>query len=80
MEFCKQQFSARTQNKEMAGLTIPVVITVYADRSFTFIARRRPRYVLLKATGIARAQAPQQRVKVGKVTEETGTRDRHAEM
>ena len=41
MEFCKQ-FNARTQNKEMAGLIIPVVITVYADRSFTFELRTPP--------------------------------------
>ena len=41
MEFCKQ-FNARTQNKEMAGLIIPVVITVYADRSFTFITKTPP--------------------------------------
>lgn len=41
MEFCKQ-FNARTQNKEMAGLIIPVVITVYVDRSFTFITKTPP--------------------------------------
>ena len=52
MEFCKQ-FNARTQNKEMAGLTIPVVITVHADRSFTFITKTPPAPVLLKkAAGI----------------------------
>ena len=38
MEFCKQ-FNARTQNKEMAGLIIPVVITVYADRTFSFVTK-----------------------------------------
>ena len=41
MEFCKQ-FNARTQNKEMAGLIIPVVITVYTDRTFTFITKTPP--------------------------------------
>jgi large subunit ribosomal protein L11 len=41
MEFCKQ-FNARTQTKEMAGLTIPVVITVYADRSFSFVTKTPP--------------------------------------
>ena len=47
MEFCKQ-FNARTQNKEMAGLIIPVVITVYVDRSFTFVTKTPPAAVLLK--------------------------------
>ena len=61
MEFCKQ-FNARTQNKEMAGLIIPVVITVYADRSFTFITKTPPAAVLLKkAAGIAKgAGTPKQ--------------------
>ena len=57
MEFCKQ-FNARTQNKEMAGLIIPVVITVYADRSFTFVTKTPPAAVLLKkAAGSPRARA-----------------------
>ena len=57
MEFCKQ-FNARTQNKEMAGLIIPVDITVYADRSFSFITKTPPAAVLLmKAAGWPRAQA-----------------------
>ncbi len=47
MEFCKQ-FNARTSNKEMAGLIIPVVITVYTDRSFTFITKTPPASILLK--------------------------------
>ena len=47
MEFCKQ-FNARTQNKEMAGLIIPVVITVYVDRTFTFVTKTPPAAVLLK--------------------------------
>ena len=47
MEFCKQ-FNARTQNKEMAGLIIPVVITVYVDRSFTFVTKTPPAAVLLR--------------------------------
>src|SRR5580658_5529995 len=52
MEFCKQ-FNAGTQNKEMAGLTIPVVITVYGDRTFSFITKTPPAAVLLKkAAGI----------------------------
>ena len=68
MEFCKQ-FNARTQNKEMAGLTIPVVITVYADRSFTFITKTPPASELLKrAAGILKGSAEPNRTKVGKVT------------
>src|ERR1700727_3722677 len=52
MEFCKQ-FNAKTQNKEMAGLIIPVVITVYADRTFSFITKTPPAAILLKkAAGI----------------------------
>jgi large subunit ribosomal protein L11 len=69
MEFCKQ-FNARTQNKEMAGLTIPVVITVYADRSFTFITKTPPAAVLLKkAAGVAKGAGAPNKDKVGKVTE-----------
>src|SRR5262245_23511314 len=61
MEFCKQ-FNARTQNKEMAELIIPVVITVYNDRSFTFVTKTPPASVLLKrAAGIAKGSgAPHQ--------------------
>jgi large subunit ribosomal protein L11 len=55
MEFCKQ-FNARTQTKEMAGLTIPVVITVYGDRTFTFVTKTPPASnLLLRAAGIPRA-------------------------
>jgi len=69
MEFCKQ-FNARTQNKEMAGLTIPVVISVYADRSFTFITKTPPAAVLLKkAAGLAKGSGTPNKEKVGKVTE-----------
>jgi len=69
MEFCKQ-FNARTQNKEMAGLIIPVVITVYADRSFTFITKTPPAAVLLKkAAGVAKGSGTPNKDKVGKVTE-----------
>ena len=69
MEFCKQ-FNARTQNKEMAGLIIPVVITVYADRSFTFITKTPPAAVLLKkAAGLAKGSGTPNKEKVGKVTE-----------
>ena len=69
MEFCKQ-FNARTQNKEMAGLTIPVVITVYGDRSFTFITKTPPAAVLLKkAARVEKGSGTPNKDKVGKVTE-----------
>ena len=69
MEFCKQ-FNARTQNKEMAGLIIPVVITVFNDKSFTFITKTPPASVLLKrAAGVAKGARAPNKDKVGKVTE-----------
>ena len=69
MEFCKQ-FNARTSNKEMEGLTIPVVITVYGDRTFSFITKTPPAPVLLlKAAGIAKGSGTPNKDKVGKVTE-----------
>ena len=69
MEFCKQ-FNARTQNKEMAGLIIPVVITVYADRTFSFVTKTPPAAVLLKkAAGIEKGSGTPNKEKKGKVTE-----------
>lgn len=69
MEFCKQ-FNARTQNKEMAGLIIPVVITVYGDRTFTFVTKTPPASVLLKkAAGIDKGSGTPNKEKKGKVTE-----------
>jgi large subunit ribosomal protein L11 len=69
MEFCKQ-FNARTQTKEMAGLTIPVVITVYGDRTFTFVTKTPPASnLLLRAAGVAKGAAVPNKDKVGKVTE-----------
>jgi len=66
MEFCKT-FNARTQGQE--GLIIPVVITVYADRTFTFITKTPPAAVLLKrAAGIAKGSGEPNRNKVGQVT------------
>jgi large subunit ribosomal protein L11 len=66
MEFCKA-FNAATQ-KQM-GITIPVVITVYADRTFTFITKTPPAPVLLKqAAGLAKASGEPNKNKVGKVT------------
>ena len=69
MEFCKQ-FNARTQNKELAGLIVPVVITVYSDRTFTFVTKTPPVAVLLKkVAGIAKGSGTPNKDKVGKVTE-----------
>ena len=67
MEFCKA-FNAQTQDLEK-GLPIPVVITVYSDRSFTFVMKTPPASVLLrKAAGVAKGSATPNTVKVGKVT------------
>src|SRR5499426_4229918 len=67
MDFCKQ-FNAKTQGQ--TGLIIPVVITVYNDRSFTFITKTPPAAVLLKrAAGIAKGSGEPNKDKVGKVTE-----------
>jgi len=68
MEFCKA-FNAKTQEKQ--GLIIPVVITVYADRSFSFITKTPPAAVLLKkAAKIEKGSGEPNREKVGKVTRE----------
>ncbi|MEE9452609.1 MAG: 50S ribosomal protein L11 [Gammaproteobacteria bacterium] len=67
MEFCKS-FNAQTQ-KEEAGMPLPVIITVYSDRSFTFIIKTPPVAVLLKkALGIKSGSATPNVEKVGKVT------------
>ena len=67
MEFCKT-FNARTQNLEK-GMPTPVVITVYADRSFTFITKTPPAAVLLKkAAGVAKGSRTPNVAKVGTVT------------
>ena len=66
MEFCKQ-FNAATQKQD--GLIIPVVISIYKDRSFTFILKTPPASVLLKrAAGLAKGSAVPNKQKVGKVT------------
>jgi large subunit ribosomal protein L11 len=70
MEFCKQ-FNARTSQKELEGLIIPVVITVYNDRSFTFITKTPPVPVLIKrAVSIAKGSAEPHKTKVGKITQQ----------
>jgi large subunit ribosomal protein L11 len=67
MEFCKQ-YNAVT--KDQAGLIIPVVITVYKDKSFSFVTKSPPAAVLLKkAAGIASGSGEPNKTKVGKVTE-----------
>jgi len=66
MEFCKA-FNAQTQAQQ--GLIIPVIITVYADRSFTFVTKTPPAAVLLKrAAGIEKGSGEPNKKKVGKVT------------
>ena len=69
MEFCKQ-FNGRTNSKELEGLIIPVVVTVYNDRSFTFVTKTPPAPVLLKRlAGIAKGSGTPNKEKVGRVTE-----------
>ena len=66
MEFCKQ-FNARTQSQ--AGMVIPVVVTIFGDRTFTFITKTPPAAnLLLKEAGIDKGSATSNRTKVGKVT------------
>ena len=68
MGFCKE-FNAKT--KDQSGMILPVEITVYADRSFTFILKSPPAAVLLKkAAGLAKGSGVPNREKVGKVTKQ----------
>ena len=67
MEFCKQ-FNAKT-GKEPDGLIIPCLVTIYSDRTFTFILKTPPASELLKrAAGIVKGSAEPNKIKVGKVT------------
>ena len=67
MEFCKA-FNAATQSQQ--GMIIPAIVTVYADRSFTFVTKTPPTSVLLKkAAGIEKGSGEPGKVKVGKVTQ-----------
>ncbi|HRY30203.1 MAG TPA: 50S ribosomal protein L11 [Elusimicrobiota bacterium] len=67
MDFCKQ-FNDRTKSME-AGMVIPAVITVYDDRSFTFITKMPPVSALIKkAAGLAKASSEPNKTKVGKIT------------
>ena len=69
MDFCKA-FNAKTSAKDQEGLIIPVVVTVYADRSYSFITKTPPASILLKrAAGIAKGSGEPNKSKVGKVTE-----------
>ena len=66
MDFCKQ-FNARTQGQP--GMVIPVVVSIFADRSFTFITKTPPAAnLLLKEAGLEKGSATPNRVKVGKVS------------
>ncbi len=77
MDFCKN-FNAKTAGQD--GLIIPVVVTVYADRSYTFILKTPPAPVLLKrAANVAKGSAEPNKNKVGTVTGEAGRGDRAAQ-
>ncbi len=69
MEFCKA-FNAKTSAKDQEGLIIPVVITIYSDRSFTFITKTPPVAILVKrAVNLAKGSAEPNKNKVGKISE-----------
>jgi large subunit ribosomal protein L11 len=68
MEFCKA-FNAQTQGVYEKGMPLPVIITVYSDRSFTFIIKTPPAsYLLIKAAGVPKGSGRPNTEKVGKVT------------
>ena len=78
MEFCKA-FNASTQNLE-PGMPIPVVITAYADRTFTFTTKTPPAsYLLKRAAGLAKGNATPGRTTLGQGHARAGARDRRAE-
>jgi large subunit ribosomal protein L11 len=69
MEFCKS-FNAKTSAKDQEGLIIPVVISIFSDRSFTFITKTPPAPVLIKrAVSLAKGSAEPNKVKVGTITQ-----------
>jgi large subunit ribosomal protein L11 len=69
MEFCKA-FNAKTSGKDNEGLIIPVVITIYSDRSFTFITKTPPVPVLIKrAVSLAKGSAEPNKTKVGTISQ-----------
>ena len=68
MEFCKA-FNAKTSGKDQEGLIIPVVITIFSDRTFTFITKTPPVAILIKrAVNLAKGSAEPNKTKVGKIT------------
>jgi large subunit ribosomal protein L11 len=68
MDFCKA-FNAKTNSKELDGLIVPVVITVYQDRTYTFVTKTPPAAILLKrAANLAKGSGEPNRNKVGSVT------------
>ena len=70
MEFCKQFNERTSKDPALAGLTVPVVISVYADRTFSFVTKTPPAPVLLlKAAGIEKGSGTPNKEKKGKVTE-----------
>ena len=70
MEFCKA-FNAKTSGKDNEGLIIPVVITIFSDRTFTFITKTPPVAILVKrAVNLAKGSAEPNKNKVGKITEQ----------
>jgi large subunit ribosomal protein L11 len=70
MEFCKA-FNAETQKQAEEGLIIPVVISIYSDRTFTFILKTPPASILLKrAAGLVKASPEPNRNKIGKVSKD----------
>src|ERR1700737_3304130 len=80
MEFCKA-FNAKTSAKDQEGLIIPVVITIYSDRSFTFITKTPPVPVLIKrAVNLAKGSAEPNKNKVGTITEKQVEEIAHIKM
>ncbi len=76
MDFCKA-FNAKTSGKDQEGLIIPVVITIFSDRSFTFITKTPPVPVLIKrAVNLAKGSAEPHKIKVGKITQQQVRGDR----
>ena len=70
MEFCKA-FNAKTSAKDQEGLIIPVVITIFSDRSFTFITKTPPASILLKrAAGLEKGSKEPSKTKAGQVTKQ----------
>ena len=75
MEFCKA-YNAATESQR--GMVVPVEITVYEDRSFTFITKTPPAAkLILKAAGVEKGSGEPHKTKVAKITERPGPRDRH---